>query len=120
MCIRDRFGFNGVMFICPIEDSTETGVATLTIEQNAADSDTGMTALTGASATATSAADDDLNDKLLVVDVFKPTARYVQAVRTSADANIAFSTLTAVLYGPNRVSPVATHATVAASTIVAN
>ncbi|MCB0134253.1 MAG: hypothetical protein KDD75_03995, partial [Caldilineaceae bacterium] len=114
----DMSGFEGVMFICPIEDSVATGVATLKVEQNTADSDSGMAALSGASAAVTCATNDDVNGTLLVVDVYRPTERYVQAVRTSATANIAFGTVTAILYGPREL-PVAAHATVAASAVVA-
>jgi cystathionine beta-lyase/cystathionine gamma-synthase len=115
----DMQGYEGVMFVCPLTDSVNTGVATLKVEQNTADSDSGMAALSGASAAATSAADDDLNNLLLVVDVYRPTERYVQAVRTSGTANIAFGTLTAILYGAKEL-PVAAHSTVLASAVVAS
>ena len=49
----DMANFDGVCFICPITDSVATGVATLTVEQNTADSDTSMAALASAQATAT-------------------------------------------------------------------
>lgn len=90
--------WEGVAFICPVTDSVATGVATVTIEENTADSDTGMSALSGAVATATCAVNDDLNDQVLVIDVQKPRARYIQAVRTSATANIAFGNVIAILY----------------------
>lgn len=107
----DMANHEGVIFIAPIEDSVATGVATLTVEENSADSDTGMTAIAGAAATVTCAINDDQNGRLLVVDV-RPSERYVQAVRSSATANIAFGTVTAILYGA-RKSPVADHSTVA-------
>lgn len=113
----DMAGYEGVVFFTTITDSTDTGVATLTIEQNTADSDTGMAALSGAVAAATSGADDDLNGKLLVVDVYRPRERYVQAVRTSATANIAFGEVHAVLYGARKL-PLSDDATVAASASV--
>lgn len=100
--IIDTAGYEGVVFICPVTDSAATGVATLTIEQNSANSDTGMDALSGAVATATSAINDDLNNELLIVEVRRPRMRYVQAVRTSATANIAFGSVIAVLYGPRK------------------
>jgi hypothetical protein len=108
----------GVMFVCPIEDSAATGVATLTVEQNAADSDTGMAALAGAVATKTCVVNDDLNGTLLVVDVYRPRERYVQAVRTSLTANIAFGTVTAYLYGRRKLPP-PQHSTVSAISSVA-
>jgi hypothetical protein len=113
----DLAGYEGVIFVCPLEDSAATGVATLKVEQNTADSDTGMAALAGATATATCAVNDDLNGKLLILDVFKPRERYVQAVRTSATANIAFGTVTAILYGARKL-PVTAHTTVQASASV--
>lgn len=107
----DMSGWDGVIFVASVTDSVATGVGTLKVEQNTADSDSGMAALSGASAAATCAINDDLNDKLLVVDVYRPTERYVQAVRTSATANIAFGTLFAILYAGSKF-PVSDHATV--------
>ena len=115
----DMQGYEGVMFVCPIEDSVATGVATLKVEQNTADSDTNMAALSGASATVTSATNDDVNGTLLVVDVYRPTERYVQAVRVSATANIAFGTVTAILYGAREL-PVAEHSTISDAAVVAS
>lgn len=107
----DMQNWEGVCFVVPITDCADTGVATLTVEQNTADSDSGMAALSGGAATKTSAADDDLNDKLLIVDVYRPTERYVQAVITSTVANIAFGNTLAILYGP-RKKPVSDHSSV--------
>lgn len=115
----DMAGYDGVIFIGTVTDSVQGGVATLKVEQNTADSDSGMAALSGASAAATSAANDDLNDKLLVVEVVKPQERYVQAVRTSATQNIAFGSLIAILYGEKKV-PVTEDATVLDSALVAS
>lgn len=113
----DMQNYDGVIFILPITDSVNTGVATLTIEQNTADSDTGMAALSGATATATSAANDDLNNTLLIVDVYRPRERYVQGVATSATANIAFGNMIAIQY-KGRNAPVTQPASVQASTLV--
>lgn len=110
----DMSNFEGVVFICPITDIANTAVATLSVEQNSADSDTGMTAVGGSTTSYTSAGDDDVTNKLLVVSCHKPTQRYVQAVRTSATANVAFGNVTAILYGC-RTLPVTAHSTIAAS-----
>ena len=115
----DMANWDGVLFIAPIEDSANTGVATLTVEQNTADSDTGMAALSGAQATKTDAGGDALNNKLLVVDVYRPRERYVQAVRTSTVANVAFGTLIAILY-QGRKFPVAEHSTILDAALVAS
>lgn len=115
----DMANWDGVVFIAPVTDSVATGVATLTVEQNDDDSDTGMAALSGAVATGTSVQNDDLNDKLLIVDVYRPLERYVQAVRTSGTANIAFGTMIAILYR-GRKAPVSAHSTVLQATRVAS
>lgn len=103
--IVDTANYDGCLFICPITDSAATGVATMTVEQNSANSGTGMAALSGAQAQATSAVNDDLNGKLLVVDVYRPRERYLRVNRTSATANIAFGDVTAILYN-GRKAPI--------------
>lgn len=101
--IVDTSGFEGCVFICPITDSVATGVATMTVEQNTANSTSGMAALSSdAVATATSATNDDLNGKFLIVDVYRPRERYLRVNRTSATANIAFGAVTAILYGARK------------------
>ena len=110
--ILDMTGWDGVVFIAPIEDCVEAGVATLKAEQDVANADAGMALITGATCAATSGANDDLNGKLLVLDVYKPQERYVQAVRVSATQNIAFGTLIAIQYN-GRLSPPAEHASIA-------
>ncbi len=104
--IVDTQGFDGVMFVCPLIDSVATGVATMTAQQNTANSGTGMASLAGGAAAATCAVNDDLNEKVLVVDVYRPLERYVRVKRTSATANIAFGDVIAFLYH-SRVKPTA-------------
>lgn len=113
----DMAGYEGVIFIAPIEDSVATGVAGLKIEQNSADSDSGMTLITGCSVTKTCAVNDDINGTLLTAEVYQPRQRYVQAVRTSATANIAFGTLTAILYGAKKL-PITAHSTISGQVAV--
>ena len=96
--IIDMQGYDGCVFFTQITDSADTGVAALTIEQHTVNSGTGMAALAGAVATKTSAANDDLNGMVLAVDVRQPRERYLQAVRTSATANIAYGDVFAVRY----------------------
>lgn len=115
--ILDMAGFDGVMFIAPITDSVATGVATLTVEQSLTNADGGMAAITGAAATKTCTVNDDINGTLLIVDVYKPTKRYVQGVRTSATANIAFGDMIAIRYHGKK-APRVQGATVSASTQV--
>ena len=111
--ILDMAGYEGVIFIVPIEDSVTSGVATLTIQHNTANSDSGMAA-TDAVATVTCVSSDDINQQLLVAELYKPTKRYVQGTVTSSAANIAFGTMIAIRYGP-RKGPVTEDATVSDS-----
>lgn len=105
----DMAAYECVTFIAPITDSTATGVAALTIESNDADSDAGMAAVAGSVSTMTCAVNDDINDRALVTEIRNPSKRYVQAVRTSLTANIAFGSVIALLT-PRRL-PVADHTT---------
>lgn len=114
----DMADYESVMFVTSITDSVDTGVATMTVESNSDDSDTGMAAISGAVASATSAADDDLNSTLLAVEVHKPANRYVQAVLTSSVANIAFGDTIAIL--KSHRLPVTQGSTVSASTYVSD
>lgn len=116
--ILDMSGWEGVIFIVPITDSVATGVATLTVQQNTANSGTGMAALSGAVATATSGTNDDLNGKLLVVDVYRPRERYIRSLLTSATANIAFGDTIAILYQGSKMPITQLTAEVADSAVV--
>lgn len=101
--IIDMSGFEGCVFVTAITDCVSGGVATMTVEQNTANSTSGMAALAAAGvATATSGANDDLNGKLLIVDVYRPRERYLRVNRVSATQNIAFGPVYAVQYGPNK------------------
>jgi hypothetical protein len=115
--IIDMAGSEGVIFFTTITDCSASGEAILTIEENVDNADAGMTALKGAMVKATSIADDDLNGKVLVVDVYRPKKRYVQGVRTSATQNIAFGEIYAIRYGGKKL-PVTEDSTIAASTSV--
>lgn len=94
--ILDMAGWDGVVFIVPLTDSAATGVATLNVQENTANSDSGMT--TVATATDTCVVNDDINNTLLIVDVYKPLKRYIQGNVTSATANIAFGNMIAIKY----------------------
>lgn len=95
--IIDMDGYESVTFITSITDCVSGGVAALTIQSNTANSDSGMAAVTGGAATATSGSNDDLNGTVLVAEIRKPSNRYVQAVITSTTQNIAFGDTIAIL-----------------------
>jgi len=116
--ILDMQGYEGVMFIVPMSDSAATGVATLNVQGNSANSDSGMATITGAVATATCSTNDDLNGTLLVVDVYKPLERYIQGNITSGTANIAYDAMVAIRYKGHKAPVTQDTATVSASTSV--
>lgn len=116
--IIDMAGYDSVTFIAAVSASAASGVATLTVEANEAEADAGMVAVSGAVASATSPAANDLADKLLVVEVARPAKRFVQAVRTSASANITFGPVVALLVPRRR--PAAADASQAASARVSD
>ena len=94
----DMDGYDGCLFLVPIEDSVATGVASASVEQ--CDTSGGSyAALDDDLATATCAVNDDINQKFLVVDVWKPKEQYLKLRRVSATANIAFGSAIAVRYG---------------------
>lgn len=114
----DMQGYDGIVFLTTITDCVQAGVATLKIEENSADSDSGMAAISGATVSATSAANDDLNGMLLIVDCYRPMERYVQGVRVSATQNIAFGEIIAIRY-KGRKSPVTQSSTTVAGSAFA-
>jgi hypothetical protein len=98
----DMTGYEGVLFIVPLTDSAATGVATVTAYDNTAASSSGANALAGGVVTATCAINDDLNSRVLMIDVHKPRQRYVGVRQQSATANIAFGDTVAIRYGASK------------------
>ncbi len=111
--ILDMSGFDGVIFITPVTTATTGSVVTLTVEENTANSDSGMTAIAGAAATKTSPADGTL----LVVDVYRPLERYVQAAITSATQVATFGASIAIQYSGSKM-PISEAMTIADQAVV--
>ncbi len=95
--VIDMQGFDGAIFLAPINDSVATGVATATVRE-AATSGGAYAALAGAQAAATCVNNDDINGKFLAVDVFKPRRQFLRLHRASATANIAYEAAVVILY----------------------
>lgn len=110
--ILDMAGFEGVIFIAKLGDVTDTSVVTLTAQQSTANSAGGMATLSGSVTFTAGAADADNN--LLVLDVYRPTERYVRPVLTSATANAVKNGIIAIRYGGRKL-PATQSATVLAS-----
>lgn len=101
--IIDMAGYEGVIFFTTVEGSLNNGVATATVQQNALDQAAGMASLSGAVATLTSQANDDLNGQFLAIDVYRPRERFLRLKRTSSAANIAFGPVIALRYGQRKL-----------------
>ncbi len=119
--VFDMQGFSHAVFFTTITDCLDTGVATLTVDTNSSNS-TGGSAVSGASDSATSASNDDLNGQFLAVEVQNVLERYVYANRASATANIAFGEIFVYLHnGVDRATkaPLSAHSTAAGTPDVA-
>lgn len=113
--IVDTQGYQGVCFICKLGTVTDGGAVSMKVQQNTANSTTGMADLSGASAAIATADSDD--EQSLVVEVIKPRERYLRAVMTRATQNSEIDAIYAILFGA-RALPISQPATIDASTQV--
>jgi len=112
--VLDMAGFDGVMFIALMGDVTASSVLTLTAKGNSANSTSSPTPVTQKATTAFTAAAADADSKVLMVDVAKPTLRYMFASLTRADQNAVVGGIIAIQYSAND-KPTAHDASVIAS-----
>lgn len=91
----DMQGFDGVVFIAQFGTLTASAVTKLHAEQGAASDDSDMADLAG---TEMSIADTKDNG-CLVLDVYRPTERYVRPLITRATANTVIDSVIAIQYG---------------------
>lgn len=112
--ILDMSGYEGVMFIALTGDVTATSVLTLTVKGNSANSVSSPTPVTQKASDAVTAGASDADSKAIIVDVHKPTLRYLFAVlsRTTADAVV--GGIIAIQYGAHN-KPTSQSASVIAS-----
>jgi len=110
--IIDTNGYTGVTFITTATANVATAVLGMVVEQSDANSTAGMSALAGASATATGTSQNDLKDKIMIVEVDKPLKRYVQATFARTVAASTLGATIAVLHGVKK-APVVLHTSVA-------
>lgn len=98
--VVDTQGYDSVAFVALLGDVTATSILTLTAKTNTASSTSSPTPVTLAEATTTpfTAAAADADNKLLIVDVNKPRARYVFATLTRTVANAVVDGVIAILY----------------------
>lgn len=114
--ILDMAGYEGVIFIAKLGDVTDTSVVTLTAQQSTANAAGGMATLAGSATFTAGAANADNN--LLVLDVYRPTERYVRPVLTSTVANAVKNGVIAIRYGARKVPATQGATVLAAATLI--
>jgi len=107
----DMEGFDGVMFLGIVGTIAATGTVTLAAEQSSDDST--FNALSGISAEA-GAADDD---KFLLLDVYRPTDRYVRTALTRGTADSVYGGTIAIQYKARKKPTVQDASTLAAQVL---
>lgn len=98
--VLDMSGYEGVLFIALTGDVTVASVLTLTAKANSANSVSSPTPITQKATAAHTASATDADSKLLMVDVYKPTLRYVFASLTRTAADAVVGGIIAIQYGP--------------------
>jgi hypothetical protein len=96
--VLDMQGYEGVMFLALTGDVTDTSVLTLTAKANSANSVSSPTPITQKATDAFTASATTADSKVLLVDVYKPTLRYVFASLTRATANAVVGGIIAIQY----------------------
>lgn len=94
--IVDTAGYDGVTFLFTLGDVANTAALTFRLQQNTANSTSGMATLVGAISVTAGASDYD--NKVIVMEVYRPQERYLRAQIVRATANAAVDSVTAILW----------------------
>ena len=94
--VIDMQGFAGVVFVACLGTVTATSVVTLKAQQDIVNPMTDAKDLTGASVVNVVGASN--SNKCLVLDVYRPTKRYLEAVLTPATADSEILSMVAIQY----------------------
>lgn len=112
--VLDMTGYDGVMFIALTGDVTTASVLTLTVKGNTANSTSSPTPSTLKASDAFTADSTSADSKAILVDVYRPTQRYVFGVLSRTAANAVVGGVLAIQY-QTRNKPTTQDATVIAS-----
>lgn len=97
--VLDMNGFDGVLFVALLNDSTNGCVLTLTGKENTANSTTvPAPTSTGVAATFTDVDGTSVDNNMLMIDVLNPSQRYVFANLTRTTQNCAVDGILAIQY----------------------
>jgi len=113
--IIDMAGYDGVLFVVGLGTLIEAGTLDAFVEQNTANSASGMARLATTSPYTVTAADALKTQSCILVDVFRPQERYLQCNITPATQNAVILGITAIRYR-GRVKPESQDTSVLAST----
>jgi len=94
--IIDMQGYDGVMFLASFGVLIENGTLELVVDQNTANSTSGMAELTG-TVTHTCGASD--SESMLAIDVYKPRKRYLRCGIEIGTQNAEIDSVIAIQYG---------------------
>ncbi|MBP7339099.1 hypothetical protein [Niveispirillum sp.] len=111
--IIDMQGYESVLFIAALNDVLDTSAVALRVAGGDVSDTAQMTLLPGSAGGTAGASDYD--NKLLILDVEKPTQRYLEAQLFHVTANAPFDSVIAIQYGA-RSTPVTQGSTVKAAT----
>lgn len=111
----DMSGFDGVIFIAVLNTVVDGSVLTLTAYDNATNTNSGGTAVTGGATNAVTAATS--SNTVIVLDVIRPAGRYVYATLTRTAQNATIGGIIAIQYKGKGPDPITQGATVLASAL---
>jgi hypothetical protein len=112
--VLDMSGYEGVIFIALLGDVLSTSVLTLTVKGNSANSVSSPSPVTQKASVAFTADATNADSKAIVVDVYRPTLRYVFGSFTRTVANATVGGIIAIQYDA-RNKPTTQDASVIAS-----
>lgn len=116
--ILDMSGWDGVVFVAGFGTLIEAGTLDVYVEQNTANSASGMARLATTTAHTVTAANALLTQSCIVVDVYRPQERYVRCVVDPSDQNAVILGVVAIRYRGSK-GPVIQNANVLKSTTLA-
>lgn len=96
--ILDMSGFDGVVFVAGLGTIIENGTIDVYVEQNTANSASGMARLATTAVHTVTAANALLTQSCIVVDVYRPQERYVRCVVDPSVSNAVLLGVVAIRY----------------------
>lgn len=97
--VLDMSGYEGVIFIAMLGDVSDTSVLTLTVKGNSANSVSSPSPITQKATDAFTAGAATADSKVIAVDVYRPTLRYIFGSLTRTAANAVVGGIIAIQYG---------------------